>query len=127
MLVAVDAKGHVLSIRPNPTSALGRAAPWIRVGGRVVAVAGVAYSGARIATATEEERPRVIGEEVGGQVGGFGGAALAAGACIAFGVASGGIGLALCGLGGAVLGGVGMSVAGGAVGERIGQNRQPTK
>lgn len=57
MLVATDAHGSIQSVRPNPTSSLGRAAPLLRVGGRVLLVAGVAYSGYRIGSATPEERP----------------------------------------------------------------------
>ena len=121
MLVATDARGAIQSVRPNPTSSIGRAAPWLRVGGRVLLVAGVAYSGYRIGSATPEERPRVIGEEAGGQIGGWGGAALGAGACIAFGIASGGLGLLACGLGGALLGGGIGSAIGGEIGEAAGR------
>ncbi|MEQ8957275.1 MAG: hypothetical protein RLP02_05010, partial [Coleofasciculus sp. C2-GNP5-27] len=121
MLVATDARGSIQSVRPNPTSSIGRAAPWIRGGGRVLLVAGVAYSGYRISSATTEERPRVIGEEVGGHAGGWGGAALAAGGCIAFGIASGGLGLLACGVLGGLAGGFVGSAVGGEIGEATGR------
>ena len=88
----------------------------IRWGGRILLVAGVAYSGYRIASASPEERPRVIGEEAGGQVGGLAGSALATAGCIAFAIATEGIGLLLCGLAGGVIGGGVGSAVGGAVG-----------
>ncbi|MEQ8539406.1 MAG: DUF4157 domain-containing protein [Coleofasciculus sp. D1-CHI-01] len=121
MLVATDARGSIQSVRPNPTSSIGRASPWIRRGGRVLLVAGLAYSGYRISSATTEERPRVIGEEVGGHAGGWGGAALAAGGCIAFGIASGGLGLLACGVLGGLAGGFVGSAVGGEIGEATGR------
>ena len=121
MLVAIDARGKIQSVRPNPTSSLGRAAPWIRVGGRAILLAGITYSGYRIGSATPEERPRVIGEEAGGHIGGWGGAAVTAGGCVAFGIATGGLGLLACGLGGALLGGFLGSAIGGEIGEAVGQ------
>jgi hypothetical protein len=73
VLVFTDSRGNVTNIRPNPTSSLGRAAPYLRWGGRMLIVAGVGVSTYRISTATPEERPRVIGEEAGGWAGGLGG------------------------------------------------------
>lgn len=120
VLITTDARGNITSIRPNPTSALGRAAPALRWGGRALIVVGVAVSAERISTATEEQRPRVIGEEGGAWVGGYAVGSLAAAGCVALGIASGGIVLFLCGLGGAVIGGLGGSALGGEIGEAVG-------
>ncbi len=122
VLVFTDSRGNVTNIRPNPTSSLGRAAPYLRWGGRVFIVAGAGVSTYRISTATPEERPRVIGEEAGGWAGGLGGAGLATAGCIAFGIATEGIGLVICGLLGAIGGGIGGSALGGEVGEAVGPN-----
>lgn len=99
------------STRP---STLMRYSGAIRWGGRILIVAGVAVSAYRIATAPEGERLNVAAEEGGGMAGGALGTSLAVAGCLAFGVASGGIGLFLCGLAGGVIGGtVGSGVAGG--------------
>lgn len=91
----------------------------IRWGGRILVVAGLAYSGYRIGTASEEERTRVIGEEVGSQALGAAGAVLTAAGCVALGIATGGIGLFVCGLVGGIAGGVGGQYLGGAIAEAI--------
>jgi hypothetical protein len=66
VLVFTDARGAVTSIRPNPTSALGKAAPGLTWAGRGLIVVGVGVSAHRIGTASSEELPRVVGEEAGG-------------------------------------------------------------
>ena len=43
----------------------------IKWGGRLFMVAGIAYSGYRVATAAPEERARIISQEAGGFIGGF--------------------------------------------------------
>ena len=91
----------------------------IRWGGRVLVVAGLAYSGYRIGTASEEERAQVIGEEAGSQALGAAGAALAAAGCVALGIATGGVGLFVCGLVGGIAGGVGGHYLGGELGEAV--------
>jgi hypothetical protein len=90
-----------------------RGARFLRHGGKVVMVVGVAVSAARIWNASEEELPRVIGEEVGGLGGGALGAGLGVGACILFGIATSGWGLLACGVVGGGIGGVGGSYLGG--------------
>ncbi len=90
-----------------------RGARFLRHGGKVVMVVGVAVSAARIWNASEEELPRVIGEEIGGFAGGAAGAGLGVGACILFGIATSGWGLLACGVVGGVGGGVAGSYAGG--------------
>ena len=120
VLVTMDARGNVTNVRPNPTSSLGRSTGYLRWGGKAVLVVGIGISAYRIGTASKEELPRVIGEEAGGWTGGLGGAALVAGGCIAFGIASGGIGLFLCGLAGGIAGGIGGSYVGGEIGEHAG-------
>jgi hypothetical protein len=126
VLVFTDARGAVTSIRPNPTSALGKAAPGLSWAGRGLIVVGVGVSAYRISTATSEELPRVVGEEAGGWGGGYAGASLGAGACILFGIATEGVGLLLCGLVGGAAGGVGGSYVGGEIGEDLGRLRNMT-
>jgi hypothetical protein len=119
VLITADARGNVTNIRPNPTSSLGRAAPYLRWLGRGAVVVGGGITYYRISTASKEELPRVIGEETGGWAGGFAGAGLATTGCIIFGIATEGIGLIICGLVGAVGGGIGGSAAGGELGARM--------
>ena len=119
-LVVGDQSGRIISVQTvKSLESGGRSwifenAGAIRWGGRIVLVAGLAYSGYRIASATPEERPRVIGEEAGGLGGGLAGGALATAGCIAFGIVTEGVGLLLCGLVGGVAGGAAGSYAGGA-------------
>jgi hypothetical protein len=121
-LVVGDQTGRIVSVQTVKSLEEGgaswavRNAGAIRWGGRILLIAGVAYSGYRIGSASPEERPRVIGEEAGGQVGGIAGSALATAGCIAFAIATEGIGLLLCGLAGGVIGGGAGSAVGGAVG-----------
>ncbi len=120
MLVFTDARGSITSVRPNPVSSLGRATPALRWVGRGFLVIGIGISAYRIANATPEELPRVLGEEGGGWLGGFGGSALGAGACIAFGIVTEGFGLLLCGAVGGIGGGLAGSYLGGELGEALG-------
>jgi hypothetical protein len=62
----------------------------------------------------------VLGEEGGGWLGGFGGSALGAGACIAFGIVTEGVGLLLCGAVGGIGGGLAGAYLGGELGEALG-------
>lgn len=91
----------------------------IRWAGRIAAVAGVAYGGYRIATAAPSDRGRVIGEETGSLALGTLGTMAATAGCVAFGVATGGVGLFVCGLVGGVAAGALGSYVGGEVGERM--------
>lgn len=100
---------------PRPSWAM-RNAGAIRWGGRILLVGGLGVSAYRIATAPPEQRNRVIGQETGGQVGGFLGTGAGVAGCVLFGIASGGWGLFVCGLAGGVGGGmIGSSVGGGVV------------
>ena len=86
----------------------------LRWAGRGLIVLDLARVGYTISEATPEERPIVIAEEAGGVAGGALGTAAAVAGCIAVGVATGGIGLFICGLAGGIAGGVaGTAVAGG--------------
>lgn len=96
-----------------------RGASYLRHGGTVLIVVGVAVSAARIWNASDEELPRVIGEELGGFIGGGIGAGAGVGICLVFGIASGGWGLLACGVIGGVAGGVGGSMAGGAIADGV--------
>ncbi len=118
VMVVGDQSGRIISVASNRALEDGgwifQNAGAIRWGGRIVIVAGLAYSGYKIATADPKNRPRVVGEEVGGQVGGFAGAALAGAVCLGFGIATGGVGLFACGVIGGIVGGLGGSAIGGA-------------
>lgn len=109
-LVVANHRGRIVSVQRIAESAaepgfLMRHAGTIRWGGRVLVVAGAALSAYRIASASPEERGVVVAEEAGGQLGGMAGTALAVAGCAFFGVATGGIGLFVCGLGGGIIGG----------------------
>lgn len=94
-------------------SAALRGAAFLKRGGRVVLVVGVGLSAARILSAREHELPRVVGEEAFGFVGSSAGASALIGACMIFGVATGGWGLLACGaIGGAAGGLLGEAAAG---------------
>jgi hypothetical protein len=118
VLVVGDQTGRIISVTStkalNDGSWIFRNAENIRWGGRIVIVAGLAYSGYKIATADPKNRPRVIAEEAGGQIGGFAGAAIAGAVCLGFGIATGGVGLFACGVIGGIIGGLGGSALGGA-------------
>lgn len=96
-----------------------RGASYLRHGGRILIVVGVAVSAARIWNASDEELSRVIGEELGGFVGGGLGAGAGIGICLLFGIASGGWGLLACGAIGGIAGGVGGSKIGGVLSDGI--------
>ncbi len=99
--------------------AIMNGASYLRHGGRVLIVVGVAVSAARIWNESDEELPRVIGEEFGGFIGGTLGAGAGVGVCLVFGIASGGWGLLACGVIGGIAGGVGGSMAGGAIADGV--------
>jgi len=112
-----DMHNHIISgaMRSNVRvdEASLRGARFLKHGGRVVVVVGIGLSAARIWNASDHELPRVIGEELGGLAGGAIGASVAVGACIVFGVATGGWGLLACGIiGGAGGGYLGSSLGG---------------
>jgi len=119
-MVVANSQRRIVSVQRIPAGGaepgwVMRNAGALRWGGRILLVGGVALSGYRIATATPEERPRVVAQEGGGWGGGLLGTELGAGACIAFGIATEGVGLLLCGLAGGIGGGViGSSVMGAA-------------
>ena len=125
-LATAESRARVLTVEPlagaargelvaGSTAWMARNATPIRWVGRGAIVVSFAISGYRIATADEASRARVIGEEAGGQAFGIGGAMLAGAACIGFGIATGGVGLVLCGMAGGLLGGMAGSALGGAV------------
>lgn len=126
VLVVTNQSGRIVSVEQleQGANAISRSseAGWafrnagnIRWGGRILFVAGLAMSGYRIAEATPQERPVVVAEEAGGLGGGWAGGALATAGCIAFGIATEGVGLLLCGLvGGAAGGALGSAGAGAA-------------
>lgn len=129
-LVTASREGRIIAVERISGSVepgfLMRNAGMVRWGGRVLLVAGFAVSGYRIATASPQERPVVVGEEVGGQAGGFAGMGLGTAACIFFGIATEGIGLFLCGLAGGIGGGVLGSMGGGAAARSLQAPRNPS-
>lgn len=70
--------------------------------GRVLVIAQAAYSIYVTIEAPPDQRVRVAAQEAGGFFGGFAGAEVGGGLCIAFGIATEGIGLLACGLVGGV-------------------------
>jgi hypothetical protein len=88
-------------------------------GGRIFNVAGIGFSAYRIANAPDDQLLEVIGEEAGGLAGGSLGAAAGVTGCVALGLATGGLGLLLCGIGGGLAGGMGGSALGGGIGGAI--------
>ena len=63
----------------------------------------------------------MVGQEAGGAAFGLGGAVLAGAACVGLGIATGGVGLLLCGMAGGLLGGVAGSAVGGAMVDALGR------
>jgi len=96
-----------------------KGANYLRHGGRIVLVVGVTATAARIWNASEQDMPRVIAEEmgaiIGGAAGGYLGAKVAMGVCVAFGVGTAGWGLLACGIIGGGIGGI----AGGYGGSKL--------
>jgi hypothetical protein len=83
--------------------------------GRVIVVFSLATTAYVLLTASKEELERLMHQEVGSFIGGGVGTSAAVGACLVFGIATGGWGLLACG----ILGGLGGGLAGAEIGERI--------
>ena len=96
-----------------------KGASYLRHGGRVLIAVGVAVSEARIWNASDNDLPRVIGEELGGLIGGGLGAGAGVTICLIFGIGTGGWGLLACGVVGGLTGGVGGSMIGGSATDAI--------
>lgn len=79
-------------------------ARYLKHGGKIVLVFAISATVYTYLTASEDELERLIYEDVGGLIGG----GLGVGACLLFGIATGGWGLLACG----VIGGIGGSMAG---------------
>jgi hypothetical protein len=86
-----------------------------------VLVISLGISTYRVLTARPGEGWRVFGQEAGAQALGWGGAVLAGAACVGFGIATGGVGLLLCGMAGGLLGGLAGSALGGRAGDALSQ------
>jgi len=119
LLVVANQQGRLVSVQRlqgvEEASFLLKYGSEIRWGGRIVFVAGLALSAYRVAEAPPDQRAIVASEETGGQIGGFLGTAAAVAGCVALGIATGGVGLFLCGLAGGIIGGVGGSAIGGGI------------
>jgi uncharacterized protein DUF4157 len=87
----------------------------LKWGGRIFTAIDVGRGIWRIANADGLERVRVIGEEAGRFGGGYVGGEAGVGGCIAFGLATEGIGLIACGIVGGVLGSIGGEWLGGSI------------
>ena len=92
-----------------------KAAKYLKHGGRVIVVVSVATTAYTLLTAPQEDLERILYEEAGGMVGGSLGASAAVGACLVFGIATGGWGLLACG----VVGGLGGGALGTYAGNKI--------
>lgn len=135
-LATAESNARVLTVEPLRTSVKGelvagstawmaRNATQLRWAGRGMIIVSFAISGYRIATADEVKRAHVIGEEAGGQLFGLAGAVLAGAACVGFGIATGGVGLLLCGMAGGLLGGMAGSAVGGSAVDQLGRPTAP--
>ena len=87
------------------TASALRGARYLRHGGRVIIVVGLATTAYTLLTTPEEQLPRVMAEEAGGMAGGALGTSAAVGLCLIFGVATAGWGLLACGVVGGMAGG----------------------
>lgn len=92
-----------------------RGARYLRNAGRVVVVFSLTTTAYVLLTAEENDLERLMHEEVSSFIGGGLGTSAAVGACLVFGIASGGWGLLACG----VVGGLGGGILGAHVGERV--------
>jgi len=92
-----------------------RGARYLERGGRIIVRLSWASTLYRILTASPQDREKLIYEEVGDFAGGYIGGEAAVGACLVFGIASGGWGLLACG----VVGGIGGGLAGSYAGDRL--------
>lgn len=123
-LAVANHEGRIISVQQVAAEGVApgflmRHGNTIRWGGRALFVVGLGVSAYRVAEASPEERGIVLAEEAGGHLGGAAGTGLAVAGCLLFGVATGGVGLFLCGLAGGVLGGAVGSAALGAVAEGL--------
>ncbi len=98
-----------------------KGARYLKYGGRVVFVISIGTTGYTLLTAEPKNLERLIHEEAGAFAGGSAGAGLATGACLIFGIATGGWGLLACG----VIGGMAGGFAGSQIGNRIYYSRRP--
>lgn len=119
-MATANHQGKIISVErmtgSTRPSALMKYSGAIRWGGRILIVVGMSLSTYRIATAPESEKLTVAAEEGGGLFGGAAGTALAVAGCVGFGLATGGLGLFICGLIGGVVGStVGSAAASGMV------------
>jgi hypothetical protein len=82
-----------------------RGARYLRHGGRVILVISLPVTAYVLLTTPPDQLPRVLSREAGGFLGGAAGSGLGVGACLVFGIATGGWGLLACGIVGGVAGG----------------------
>jgi len=81
-----------------------KSAKYLKHGGKIILVFSISYTAYTYLTADESEIEKLVYEDAGGLIGG----GVGVGACLVFGIATGGWGLLACG----VVGGVGGSMAG---------------
>lgn len=109
----------------SPNTGISRTAlqgaRYLKNAGRVVIVLSLASTAYVLLTAPEAELERLMYEEAGGWTGGSIGAGFGVGACLVFGIATGGWGLLACG----IVGGFGGGVLGASIGERVYYSRNP--
>lgn len=110
---------------PGSARWMAQNAAHLRWAGRGLIVVSLGISAVRIASASEANRAHVIGQEAGAHAFGIGGAVLAGAACVALGVATGGVGLFLCGMAGGLLGGLAGSAVGGATADALNRPTAP--
>ncbi|MDB4976141.1 MAG: hypothetical protein JWN48_4482 [Myxococcaceae bacterium] len=89
-----------------------KGARYLKQGGRVIMFFSLSLTAYTLLTASEGELMKTVFREGGGSVGGFVGSGLAVGACVVFGIATGGWGLLACGAVGGLAGGAAGTWAG---------------
>ena len=89
-----------------------KGARFLRHGGRVVVVLSLSTTAYVLLTAPPDQLEKLLYEEAGGLAGGSLGAGAGVGACLLFGIATGGWGLLACGIVGGAVGGAGGALLG---------------
>jgi hypothetical protein len=92
-----------------------KGARYLKSAGRVIIVLSLASTAYVLLTAPKDELERLLYEEAGSWAGGSLGTGAGVGACLVFGIATGGWGLLACG----ILGGVGGGFLGASIGDKV--------
>jgi len=118
--LAQSGRARIVSMRPNPSGPLGgTGGAVLRWGGRGLVVLGAGLAVRDIVTAEGPHRREIQGRAFGSFAGGTILGAFGVGFCIGAGIATGGVGLLLCGLVAGTMGAFGGQALGGVVGQQF--------